>query len=86
MFSLGSLGLSILTRYLYGNEQYGPVYAKITLMTSVGSAAFVTIIGAMYDMTGSYRLPVLMGIAMEVITLGMIFWLLGRIKHKNNHK
>ena len=86
VFSLGSLGLSILTRYLYGNEQYGPVYAKITLMTSVGSAAFVTIIGAMYDMTGSYRLPVLMGIAMEVITLGMIFWLLGRIKHKNNHK
>ncbi len=83
IFSLGSLGLSILTRYLYGNEQYNQVYAKITLLTSVGSAAFVTIIGALYDLTGSYRVPVLLGIAMEAITLVLIIWMMGQVKkHK----
>ena len=34
-------------RYLYGNEQYNSVYAKVTLMTSVGNAVFVTLIGAL---------------------------------------
>ena len=83
IFSLGSLGLSILTRYLYGNEQYNQVYSKITMMTSVGSAAFVTIIGALYDLTGSYRTPVLLGIVMEAITLVLIFWMMGQVKkHK----
>lgn len=66
IFSIGSLGLSILTRYIYGNEQYNQVYSIITVLTSVGSASFVTIIGSMYDATGSYRLPVLMGIGIAV--------------------
>ena len=52
-------------------------------MTSVGSAAFVTIIGALYDLTGSYRTPVLLGIVMEAITLVLIFWMMGQVKkHK----
>ena len=38
----------------------------ITVLTRVGSASFVTIIGSMYDATGSYRLPVLMGIGIAV--------------------
>ena len=75
VFSLASLGLSLLTRYLYGNEQYNSVYAKVTLMTSVGNAVFVTLIGALYDLTGSYRTPVIMGIGMVVITLLMTLWL-----------
>lgn len=83
IFSLGSLGLSILTRYLYGNEKYSQVYAKITLMTSVGSAAFVTFIGALYDWTGSYQAPVLLGIVMIGISLILIFWLLGKVKKIN---
>ena len=80
IFSLGSLGLSILTRYLYGNEQYNQVYSTIIMMTSVGSAIFVTIIGALYDLTGSYQVPLLLGIAMEALTLLLIFWLIGRIR------
>ena len=75
VFSLASLGLSILTRYLYGNDQYNDVYAKVTLMTSVGNAVFVTLVGVLYDVTGSYRAPVIMGICMILVSLSMTLWL-----------
>ena len=75
VFSLASLGLSILTRYLYGNEQYNSVYSKVTLFTSVGSAIFVFVVGWLYDLTGSYRAPLLMGIVMVAASLIMTLYL-----------
>ena len=36
--------------------------------------------GALYDLTGSYQVPLLLGIAMEALTLVLIFWLIGRIR------
>ena len=80
IFSLGSLGMSILTRYLYGDNQYYQVYSIITLMTSIGSAAFVTIIGALYDVTGSYKAPILMGLVMGIVILVIIFYMAAYIK------
>ena len=80
IFSLGSLGLAILARYLYGNAQYNNVYSKMTLITSLGSAAFVTIVGLLYDLTGSYSTPVIMGIVMALISLVLTVWLYGTVK------
>ncbi|MBQ1377830.1 MAG: MFS transporter, partial [Lachnospiraceae bacterium] len=82
IFSLGSLGLSILARYLYGNDQYYYVYSLMTLMTSIGGAAFVTIIGALYDLTGSYSAPVIMGLVMGVIILSVIIFMTAYISKK----
>ena len=82
IFSLGSLGLSILARYLYGNNQYYYVYSLMTLMTSIGSAAFVTIIGALYDLTGSYSAPVIMGLVIGVIILAVIIFMMAYISKK----
>ncbi|MBO4887412.1 MAG: MFS transporter [Firmicutes bacterium] len=72
VFSIGSLGLSILTRYIYGNEQYNQVYSIITVLTSIGSASFVTIVGSMYDSTGSYRAPVIMGIVIAAVLFALV--------------
>ena len=80
IFSLGSLGMSILTRYLYGHEQYSKVYSTIMLITCVGSSIFITVIGALYDLTGSYGAPVIMSIAIIAVALGLIFWLIARVR------
>ena len=45
-FSIGSLGISMMTRTLYGDAQYGSAYSIITLVTSIASAIGVTLIGA----------------------------------------
>ncbi|MBR3311144.1 MAG: MFS transporter [Solobacterium sp.] len=60
-FSIGSLGISMMTRTLYGDAQYGNAYSIITLVTSVASAIGVTLIGFLYDMTGSYAVSVIGG-------------------------
>ena len=80
IFSLGSLGLSLLVRFLYGNEQYNGIYAKTALITSVGAAVYTTLIGVMYDATGSYTLPIFMGVAMAGISIAMIFWIMIRVR------
>ena len=80
VFSLGSLGLSILARYLYGNGQYNNVYSKMTFVTSLGSAAFVTLVGLLYDATGAYTLPVIVEIILAAASLLLTAWLLIRIR------
>ena len=75
VFSLSSLGLSILARYLYGNEQYNSVYSKMTLINSFGYALFTVVIGLLYDATGSYSAPVIMGIIMTLVCLIFTLWL-----------
>jgi len=60
-FSIGSLGISMITRTLYGDKQYGNAYSVITVITSVASAIGVTLIGILYDVTGSYAISVMGG-------------------------
>ena len=71
-FSIGSLGISMITRTLYGDAQYGSAYSVITLFTSVASAVGLTLIGMMYDITGSYSASVIGGILMIAIALACL--------------
>ncbi|MBR0087704.1 MAG: MFS transporter [Lachnospiraceae bacterium] len=80
VFTLPAMGMSFLARHIYGNEAYSAAYAKITMMTNFGGAIFVTVIGAMYDATGAYTLPVIMCMALDGISLLMLFWIAGYIK------
>ena len=80
IFSLGSLGLSILARYLYGNGQYNNVYSKMTFITSLGSAAFVTLMGLLYDVTGSYHAAVIMEMVLAAAGLALTLRLNARIR------
>ena len=72
-FSVGSLGISMITRTLYGDAQYGKAYSVITLFTSVAAAVGLTLIGIMYDLTGSYKTSVIGGIIMVAISLLCLF-------------
>lgn len=76
-FSIGSLGISMITRTLYGDSQYGSAYSMITLITSVSSAVGITLIGMLYDVTGSYAVSVIGGmglVAAAFICLAVILF------------
>ena len=66
-YSIGSLGISMITRTLYGDAQYGQAYSVITMFTSVASAVGLTLIGMMYDLTGSYTSSVIGGIVLVAL-------------------
>lgn len=58
IYAVGAVGTSLLTRWFFGAENYQKAYAVIGFLTNIGSAASLTLIGYVYDFTGSY-LPVL---------------------------
>ena len=78
-FSIGSLGISLLVRYLFGDAQYSDAYATISLVTSCASALGVTAAGLAYDVTGSYAAPIVAGIVLVVIAAGCLAYLNWRV-------
>ena len=78
-FSIGSLGISLLTRYIFGDAQYAEAYSTISLVTSVASALGVTAAGLAYDLTGSYAAPIIAGIALVGIAGGCLAYLHWRV-------
>ena len=78
-FSIGSLGISLLTRYIFGDAQYADAYSTISLVTSVASALGVTAAGLAYDLTGSYAAPIIAGIALVGVAGGCLAYLHWRV-------
>ena len=78
-FSIGSLGISLLTRHIFGDGQYAEAYSTISLVTSVASALGVVAAGLAYDVTGSYAAPILAGIVLVGIAGGCLAYLRWRV-------
>lgn len=56
IYSVGAVGIPMLTRYFFGNENYARTYSVIGFLTNVGSASSLTLIGYLYDFTQSYQI------------------------------
>ena len=72
VYSVGAVGIPLLTRRIFGAENYASAYSIITIFTSVGSASALTIIGLVYDLTGGYALALTAGLIIDVINLGIL--------------
>ena len=69
VYSVGAVGIPLLTRRLFGAENYASAYSIITIFTSLGSASALTIIGLIYDWTGGYSLALIGGLGIDAINL-----------------
>lgn len=74
-FSIGSLGISMITRTLYGDARYSEAYSIITLVTSFASAIGLTLIGFLFDLTGSYAVSVISGIVLIFLSLACLLFI-----------
>ena len=81
-FSIGSLGISMITRTIYGDSQYGQAYSVITLVTSVASAIGLTLIGFLFDLTGSYAVSVIGGIVLVAVSFACLLFIQSQAKRK----
>lgn len=59
-YGLGTVGIVTITREKFGNENYGNVYPKISLGTTISNALGSSLVGYIYDFTGSYNLVLIM--------------------------
>lgn len=82
-YSIGSLGISMITRTLYGDAKYGQAYSVITLVTSIASAVGLTLIGFIFDLTGSYAVSVVGGIVMILVSLVCLIMMQKRAEYNS---
>lgn len=69
IYSVGAVGIPMLTRYFFGNENYARTYSFIGFLTNVGSASSLTLMGYLYDFTQSYQMVFIIALCFHLINL-----------------
>lgn len=80
IYSVGAVGIPLLTRYFFGNENYTSAYSIIGFLTSVGSSSSLTTIGYIYDFTGGYQIVIVIGVLIHFINLLLLIIVWRRYK------
>ncbi|MFQ9072506.1 MAG: hypothetical protein ACLR43_07050 [Faecalibacillus faecis] len=68
IYSVGAVGIPMLTRYFFGNENYARTYSVIGFLTNV-EASSLTLIGYLYDFTQSYQIVFIIALCFHLINL-----------------
>lgn len=74
IFSIGAVGIALLTKEFFGTKRYSKVYPMVSFMTSISSAASLTLVGYIYDFTNSYRYAFLMAITFVILGLILLIF------------
>jgi len=73
IYANGAVGIPLITRYIFGNENYASAYSVLFMFTSIGSATALTIIGVIYDIFKTYSIAIYGGIAFGIINILLLF-------------
>ena len=71
-YALGTVGISLTTREVFGPANYTRVYPTCSLGGNFANATFSSIIGFMYDFSGGYVLTLWMMLALAIVTAVLI--------------
>ena len=82
VYSVSAVGFPLLTRRVFGHEQYTAAYSIVQVFANGGGALALTVIGIVYDMTGSCDLVLLGSIVIQAANLAMLF-VLNRMRKQN---
>ncbi len=69
IYSVCAVGLSLMCRSFFGDENYSSAYSKINFASNFGAAFAVTIIGYIYDFTSSYSLIFIICLVISVLSI-----------------
>lgn len=72
VYAVGAVGVSLVTRYIFGPERYAYVYGYVSMLVSVGSAFSLTIIGFVYDFFGTYKVATIACIVFGFINISLL--------------
>ncbi len=78
IYSVGAVGIPLLTKYFFGQQNYSQTYSIIGFLTNVGSSSSLAIIGYIYDFTGGYELVMIITIIFHIINLMLLLLITSR--------
>lgn len=68
-FSVSAVGIAMLSGYLFGMEYYAAAYPVLSFIGGVSNAVAAALVGALYDVTGTYTINFWLALGCEVILL-----------------
>lgn len=71
-YSVATVGTVMLCKTMFGIENYSSVYPKISMGTTLANAAGASIIGYLYDFTGSYLIALYLIMALVAVSMIII--------------
>ena len=71
-YSMGTVSTAMLTREMFGPDKYSRVYPKLAMTTTVSNAIFTTVVGMLYDMSGTYSTVILFLTVLVIISFCMV--------------
>lgn len=72
VYAISGLLISLMCKDLYGAQQYREAYPVISFVSTVTYALSVSVVGYMYDFTGSYGLPLTVATVFMVLSTLMM--------------
>lgn len=82
--ALANVGFPLLARALFGDREYGPIYSTIASANALIGGVSATIIGYVYQLSGSYE-PALIGSIVVVVVFGACYIAIsGKVKKGMN--
>ena len=62
---------TVVTAELFGLKSLGVIFGSVMLVGTIGGALGATLAGVIFDLTASYQMAFLIGIAISVIAIGL---------------
>lgn len=72
VYSVAAVGIALLTKLLFGQDNYAKAFPVLSFIGSVGCAVAIPAMGYVYDFTGAYDLAVIVCLAVDVISLVLL--------------
>lgn len=82
VYAVAAVGMALLTKHFFGIERYPALFAQFTLINNIGASLALSLIGYIYDFTGSYDLVFWGAAAIHLIDLVLIGGLVLRRKQR----
>lgn len=73
IYALPAVGITLMTREFFGIKNFNKVYPIISFSTAVGGAISISLIGYIYDFTGSYVPAFVISLIFHVMNLAFIY-------------
>ena len=68
-FAIGAVGIAMLSGYLFGMEYYATAYPVLSFIGGIANAAAATLVGTLYDVTGTYSVNFWMAFGLQVLLI-----------------
>lgn len=83
IYSVGAVGLPLLTKYLFGTDNYSKSFPIISFVSNLGAAFSLSLVGYIYDFTNSYSYSFILAIGINILCLILMFIIIKRNELSN---